>query len=67
MIDQYMTAHQVGERLQIHAETVLRLARAGELRGAKLVGQWRFSPADVEAYIQHNMNRSGVEEIPIPM
>ncbi|MCB0051152.1 MAG: helix-turn-helix domain-containing protein, partial [Caldilinea sp.] len=50
-MDQYLTPEDVAHRLQVHVETVLRWARAGELRGAKLARQWRFTAADVEAFV----------------
>lgn len=50
-MDQYLTPEDVAHRLQVHVETVLRWARAGELQGAKLARQWRFTPTDVEAFI----------------
>ena len=35
----------------MHVETVLRWARAGQLRGVKLARQWRFTAAAVEEFI----------------
>ena len=50
-MDQYLTPEDVAHKLQVHVETVLRWARTGELQGAKLARQWRFTTADVEAFI----------------
>lgn len=50
-METYLTPEDVAHRLQVHVETVLRWARAGELQGAKLARQWRFTPAAVEAFV----------------
>lgn len=65
-MDQYLTPNDVAERLQVHVETVLRWARAGELPGAKLGQQWRFRPGDVENFVTRRM-ASTPEALAIPL
>lgn len=53
MSDELLTAEQAAERLQLHADTVRRLLREGEIPGRK-VGkrQWRISAAVLKDYIE---------------
>ena len=44
-----MSAKQVAALLGVCTETVLRLARNGELGGYKIGRQWRFTAADLGA------------------
>src|ERR1035437_2911489 len=42
--DEYLTAEQAAEKLQLHARTVRRLLASGELPGRKVGGKdWRIS------------------------
>jgi len=51
--DEYLTADQVAEKLQLHARTVRRLLVSGELPGKKIGGkEWRVSAAALKAYIE---------------
>jgi excisionase family DNA binding protein len=51
--DEYLTADQVSEKLQLHARTVRRLLVSGELPGKKIGGkEWRVSAAALRAYIE---------------
>ena len=51
--DEYLTAEQVGEKLQMHPRTVRRLLSSGELPGKKICGkEWRVSATALKAYIE---------------
>ncbi len=51
--DEYLTAEQVAEKLQLHPRTVRRLLANGELPGKKVGGkEWRVSAAALKAYIE---------------
>jgi excisionase family DNA binding protein len=50
--EELLDAQQVAKLLHIHWRTVQRMAKRGELRGYYIVGQYRFSKADVEEYLE---------------
>ncbi len=51
--DEYLTAEQVAEKLQMHPRTVRRLLNSGHLPGKKIGGkEWRVSAATLKAYIE---------------
>lgn len=50
---QVLTVEQVATLLQIHPESVRKLARAGRLRGSKLgTSGWRFTEDQIQAYLE---------------
>lgn len=52
MGDELLTVDQAAERLQMHADTVRRLLREGQLPGRKVgARQWRISADALKAYI----------------
>lgn len=58
-----LTKQQVAERIGIHPESVMRLARAGRFPRAIKIGdnfRWavRFDEADVEAWIEQRKSAS---------
>jgi excisionase family DNA binding protein len=51
--DEYLTAEQAAEKLQLHARTVRRLFASGELPGRKVGGkEWRISADALKAYVE---------------
>jgi len=42
-----LTVGEVADYLRVHRSTVYRLLRAHQIRGFKVGGLWRFSPADL--------------------
>ena len=51
--EEYLTADQVAEKLQMHTRTVRRLLASGELPGKKIGGkEWRVSAAALRAYVE---------------
>lgn len=52
MSDEFLTAEQAAERLQMHPRTVKRLLANGELPGRKIGGQWRISAASLREFIE---------------
>lgn len=40
-LDEVMTTTELAEYLKMHVKTVSRLARIGQLPGAKICGEWR--------------------------
>ncbi|WP_374355018.1 helix-turn-helix domain-containing protein [Chitinimonas sp.] len=51
MIAQTMGIQDAASYLRIHANSVLKLAQTGELRGAKIGKEWVFLASDVERYL----------------
>jgi excisionase family DNA binding protein len=43
--------------LRVHQNTVLRLAKSGELRGAKIGKSWVFLVEDVRSYLRSTVRR----------
>ena len=66
MSDELLTAEQAAERLQLHADTVRRLLREGEIPGRK-VGkrQWRISAAVLKDYIEKDPAERAVKQKPL--
>ena len=53
MTGRMLTARQVGDRLGVSAETILRWTRRGDLPGFKLPGgAIRFRSADIDAWLE---------------
>jgi excisionase family DNA binding protein len=51
--DEYLTAGQAAEKLQLHPRTVRRLLVDGELPGKKIgAKEWRISAAALKSYIE---------------
>lgn len=51
--DEYLTAEQVAEKLQMHPRTVRRLLASGELPGKKIGGkEWRTLAASLREYMK---------------
>jgi excisionase family DNA binding protein len=51
-LDPLLDAKAVGRILGVHPETVLRLARAGNLQGLRFARHWRFRKADIAAWLE---------------
>ncbi len=47
MQEQYLTAAQVAEILQLNVETVYDMVRDGELSATKIRGRWRFDASEL--------------------
>jgi excisionase family DNA binding protein len=65
MNGELLTAEQAAEQLQLHADTVRRLLREGEIPGRK-VGkrQWRISAAVLKEYIEKEPVEWAVKQRP---
>lgn len=50
-VEQLMTLAQVADILQVSQRTVFRLIERGELTGAKVGREWRFTREDLEIYL----------------
>jgi excisionase family DNA binding protein len=57
MTDEILDAAQVGEMLQVHARTVIRLANQARLPGFKVGDQWRFRREAINQYIRDQEQR----------
>jgi excisionase family DNA binding protein len=55
----------LADLLDVHVDTVRRLARAGRLPGYKVGRLWRFAREDVEQMRRHAETRAGAELAPI--
>ncbi|HEY3829490.1 MAG TPA: helix-turn-helix domain-containing protein [Solirubrobacteraceae bacterium] len=51
-IPEVLTAQEAAELLQVQDEVVLELARAGELPGRELGGEWRFARAALLRWLE---------------
>ena len=47
-----MTSGEVAEYLQLHRQTINRMAAKGELPGIKFGREWRFRKEDISAYVE---------------
>lgn len=52
MPDEFLTAEQAAERLQLHPKTVRRLFRTGKLPAKKVGSEWRTTADALKAYIE---------------
>ena len=52
MQDQYLTATQVAELLQLNVETVYDMVNDGELRATKIRGRWRFDATELQKWFK---------------
>ncbi len=52
MAESLLTIPGVAERLQVSEKTVRRLLTRGEMPGYKIGGQYRISPAELDAWIR---------------
>lgn len=48
---QFHSPAEIGRRLDVHAKTIKRLIKTGELRGHVIGGQYRISDEDFAAYV----------------
>lgn len=48
---QFHSPAEIGRRLDVHAKTVKRLIKAGELRAHLVGGQYRISDEDFAAFV----------------
>lgn len=56
--DQWWTAEQVAEFLQVHVNTVYDLAKRGEIPSFKIGGSRRFDPVELRAYLERRREES---------
>jgi excisionase family DNA binding protein len=52
MTQQYMTVEQVADYLQLHPQTVSRMAQRGELPAAKVGRHWRFRRDILDTFLE---------------
>ena len=52
MTDEILTLPEVAQLLKVNDKTVYSLAQKGVMPGFKVVGQWRFKRADLDAWIE---------------
>ena len=52
-MERMMTTEEVAELLRIDAVTVRRLATRGELTAYRIAGEYRFTPAGVESFVEN--------------
>jgi len=53
-VDKLLTLRDVAELLQVNERTALRLAHAGDLPAARVGGQWRVHPVELERWFVHS-------------
>jgi excisionase family DNA binding protein len=52
IMEDLMTARQIGEILKVDRITIYRMLGDGRLRGFKVGGQWRFSRSELESWLR---------------
>ena len=57
MASELLDAKEVAHMLRVSVRTVVRLAERGELVAFKVGDLWRFRRADVDTYIQQQIQR----------
>ncbi|MHB1131688.1 MAG: helix-turn-helix domain-containing protein [Chloroflexota bacterium] len=62
VVDLYYSAHELGELLGIHENTVLERAKREEIPGKKVGGRWRFLRAEIDDWLA----RRGAPKAPPP-
>lgn len=63
MTDELLTVRQLQELLGVDRITIYRLLDSGELPGFKVGGQWRFSRAEIEAWLARRRAGSSEERL----
>lgn len=65
MIEKYFTTEQVANILQVHPFTILKLIKAGKLKGIKLGRVYRIKEDDVKDFLENSstQKRSKKEEV----
>jgi len=53
-----LTIKEVSDLLKIGEKTAYTMVKAGELPGFKVRGQWRFRRADVDAWIERQLEQA---------
>ncbi len=62
MQEQYLTATQIAEILQLNVETVYDMVRDRELSATKIRGRWRFDAEELREWFRNH--RSSVSKAP---
>lgn len=62
-MNELLTTRQLEQLLQVDRITIYRMLDDGRLRGFKVGGQWRFSRAEVEQWLQQQRAMLGVTEV----
>lgn len=58
MTTELITIKAVQDALGISERTAFRLVKSGELKGFKVGREWRFTQADIEAYIDRQRKKA---------
>jgi len=53
-MNDFLTTHQVQERLQVDRTTVYRMLKDGRLTGVKIGNQWRFSRSEIDDLLAYS-------------
>jgi excisionase family DNA binding protein len=59
---EFLNVKQVQDMLGISERTVFRYIKSGELKGFKAGREWKFEPADIDAFIE-TRRRKAEEEL----
>jgi excisionase family DNA binding protein len=59
MPEKLLNIKQVQEILGLSERTIFRLIKKGEIQGFKIGREWRFTEADISAYIERQRQKSG--------
>ena len=60
--DEILTIREVAALLKIGEKTTYTMAQSGDLPGFKVRGQWRFRRADLDTWIQRQVDAAATPE-----
>lgn len=63
MADGSLDVDQLAAYLHVGPQQVIKLAERGDLPGRKVSGAWRFSEAEVHAWLENRIGASGSDEL----
>lgn len=64
MDDEILTIRELAALLKIGEKTAYTMAQSGELPGFKVRDQWRFRRADIDAWIDKQVNPAAPHNLP---
>lgn len=63
VIEQHYRTAEVAALLSVHEETVLRLARRGELRSVRVGSERRFAESAIHDYLERNLETQKIVKL----
>jgi len=57
-MEELVTVQEVADYLKMSTQTIYRFAQQGRIPALKVGNRWRFRPADIETWLQHQDDRA---------